>query len=134
MGKIKSNSLKRKFAFLLIVFLTGIGNIAFSQISASLEKELLDFYSHIFDAIKIINTHNDKDAVKKLDAVKLQLIQKAESLSLKISKIPELSETEDNAYMEKIMNEPLIKEMMALMASPSFLKKIEKFRYLKWQY
>ena len=94
---IKSNSLKRKFIFVLIVFFAGIVNSAFSQIPASLEKELFQFNSEIYDAIKIINTQNEKDAVAKLVAVKPQLIQKAKSLSAKISKIPELSEADENA-------------------------------------
>jgi len=131
---IKSNSLKRKFIFVLIVFFAGIVNSAFSQIPASLEKELFQFNSDIYDAIKLINTQNEKDVVAKLVTVKPQLIQRAKSLSEKISKIPELSETEENAYMEKILKDPLFKEMMALMSSPSFLKKIENSQVLKKEY
>jgi hypothetical protein len=81
MGKMKSNSLKRKFAFALIVFFAGILTHAFSQIPASLEKELIQFNSDLYDALKIIDTQNEKDAVAKLALVKPKLMQQAASLS-----------------------------------------------------
>ena len=77
---MKSNSLTRQIAFVLVIFYAGITNIAFSQLPASLEKEFIQFYSDIYNALKIIDTQNEKDAVKKLGEIKPKLNQEAESL------------------------------------------------------
>ena len=131
---MKSNSLKRKFAFALIVFFAGILTHAFSQVPASLEKELILFNSDIYKALKIIDTQNEKDAVAKLALVKPELMQQAESLSAKISKVPDLSEAEENALMQRMMENQVIMDMMTLMSNPAFLQKLENSQVLQKEY
>lgn len=131
---MKSISFKIKLFFILILFIAGIVNSAFSQVPASLEKELVEFNSAIYDALKIINTENEKKAVQKLAVVKPQLIQKAKTLSGKLSKQPDLSEAEENALMNKMKEKQVLKDMMALMSNPTFLQKIEKSQLLQKEY
>jgi len=131
---MKSNSLKRKFAFALILLFAGILTPAFSQLTASLEKELIQFNSDIYDAFKIIDTQNEKDAVAKLAVVKPKLIQEAESLSAKISKVPELSEAEDDEWVQRMMENQVFQDMRALMSNPTFLQKIENSPVLQKEF
>ena len=130
MGIMKSNTLKRKFALALIVFFAGFLTQAFSQVPASLEKELIQFNSDIYKAFKIIDTQNEKDAVAKISTLKPKLIQQAKSLSAKISKVPELSEAEENALMQRMMENQVIVDMMAFMSNPTFLQKLENSQVL----
>ena len=121
---MKHNLLTRKIAFVLVIFYAGITNIAISQLPASLEKELLQFNSEIYNALKIIDTQNEKDAVKKLGEIKPKLKQEAESLSAKLSTVPDLSEAEDDALTQRMMEKPEIKDMVALLNNPEFMQKI----------
>jgi hypothetical protein len=134
MEDMKSNSLKRKFAFALILLFAGILTPAFSQVPAYLEKELIQFNSDIYDAFKIIDTQNEKDAVAKLALVKPKLMQQAVSLSAKISKIPDLSEAEEDAWVQRMMGNQLFQDMMAIMSNPSFLQKIENSQVLQKEF
>lgn len=122
---MKRNSLTRKIAFVLVVFYAGITNIAFSQLPASLEKEVIQFYSDIYSALKIIDTQNENDAVKKLGEIIPKLTQEAESLLVKLSTVPDLSEAEDDALTQRMMEKPEIKDMVALLSNPEFMQKIE---------
>ena len=131
---MKSNSLIKKLAFVLIIFSVGITNDVYAQIPASLEKELVQFNSDIYDALKIIDTQNEKDAVAKLEQIKPRLMQLAESLSAKISKFPELSEAEDDAWIQRMMEYQVIKDMIALMSNPAFLQKLENSQVLQKEF
>jgi len=134
MGIMKNNTLKRKFAIALIVFFAGFLTLAFSQLPASLEKELLMFNSDIYEAFKIIDTQNEKEAVAKLSTLKPQLMQSATSLSAKLSKVPDLSEAEEDAWTERMMEKQEIKDMMALMSNPAFLQKLENNQVLQKEF
>jgi len=131
---MKNNTLKRKFAIALIVFFAGFLTLAFSQLPASLEKELLMFNSDIYEAFKIIDTQNEKEAVAKLSTLKPQLMQSATSLSAKLSKVPDLSEAEEDAWTERMMEKQEIKDMMALMSNPAFLQKLENNQVLQKEF
>ncbi|MBE9517233.1 MAG: hypothetical protein IMY68_01650 [Bacteroidetes bacterium] len=131
---MKSNSLTRKIAFVLVVLYAGITNITFSQLPASLEKEVIQFYSDIYNALKIIDTQNEKDAVKKLGEIKPKLTQEAESLSAKLNKIPELTEAEDDAMTQRMMEKEVFNDMMALLVNPAYIQKIENSPALQREY
>ena len=131
---MKSNSLIRKLAFVLVVFCAGIFTHAYSQVPASLEKEYIQFHSDIYDAFKIIDTQNEKDAVAKLALVKPKLIQEAESLSAKIRKLPDLSEAEDDAWTQRVLESQLLQDMIALMSNPTFLQKLENSQVLQKEF
>ena len=131
---MKSNSLTRKIAFVLVVLYAGITNITFSQLPASLEKEVIQFYSDIYNALKIIDTQNEKDAVMKLSEIKPKLTQEAESLSAKLNKIPELTEAEDDAMTQRMMEKEVFNDMMALLSNPAYLQKIENSPALQREY
>ena len=131
---MKRNSLTRKIAFVVVVFYAGITNIAISQLPASLEKEVIQFYSDIYDALKIIDTQNEKDAVKKLGEIKPKLTQEAESLSAKLSKMPDLTEAEDDAMMQRMMEKEVINDMMTLLSNPAYIQKLENSPVLQREY
>ena len=131
---MKSNTLKRKFVFALIVFFAGFLTHAFAQLPASLEKELVQLNSEIYNALKIIDANNEKEAVAKLSTVKPQLIQSATSLSAKLSKIPDLSGAEEDAWMQRMMEKQEFTDMMALLRNPVFLQKIENSQILQKEF
>jgi hypothetical protein len=131
---MKSNTLKRTYAVAVIVLFAGFFNHALSQLPASLEKELLMFNSDIYEALKIIDTQNEKEAVAKLSALKPQLRQSATSLSAKLSKVPDLSEAEEDAWMQRMMEKEVFKDMMALLSNPAYLQKIENSPILQREY
>jgi hypothetical protein len=131
---MKSNSLTRKIAFVLVVFYAGITNTAISQLPASLEKEFIQFYSDIYNALKIIDTQNEKDAVKKLGEIKPKLTQEAESLSAKLSKIPDLTEAEDDALTQRMMEKEVFNDMMTLLSNPAYIQKLENSPVLQREY
>jgi hypothetical protein len=131
---MKSNSMTRKIAFVLVIFYAGITNTAISQLPASLEKEFIQFYSDIYDALKIIDTQNEKDAVKKLGEIKPKLTQEAESLSAKLSKIPDLTEVEDDALTQRMMENEVFNDMMTLLSNPAYIQKLENSPVLQREY
>jgi len=131
---MKSHTLKQKFALAALVVFAGFFVPAFSQLPASLENELLSFNSDLYKALKVIDTQSEKDALAELAKLKPQLIQQAESLSLKISKVPELSEAEEAAWMQRMMEKQVFKDMMALLSDPSFLHKIENSQLLQKEF
>ena len=131
---MKRNSLTRKIAFVLVVFYAGITSIAISQLPASVEKEYIQFYSDIYKALKIIDTQNENDAVVKLREAKPKLMQQAETLSAKLSKIPDLTEAEDDAFTQRMMEKEVFNDMMALLSNPAYIQKIENSPVLQREY
>ena len=131
---MKSNSFTRKIAFVLIVVYAGITSSAFSQLPASLERDVTQFYSDIYKALKIIDTQNENDAVVKLQEAKPKLMQQAEALSAKLSKIPELSEAEDDVMTQRMMESEVFKDMMALLSNPAYMQKIENSPVLQREF
>lgn len=128
---MKRNLFKLKLILLVLVFFAGSQGKAFSQLPVSLEKELLQFNSDIYDALKILDTQGEKDAVAKLALVKPKLVQAAESLSAKLSKTPDLSEAEEDAWLQRMMENKVFQDMMNLMSNPEFLQKIENSQVLQ---
>lgn len=131
---MKRNTFKQKLILLLLVLFAGSAGNAFSQLPVSLEKELLQFNSDIYDALKIIQTENETNAVAKLSAVKPQLRQEANSLSAKLSKIPDLTEAVEESWMQSMAENQVFQDMMDLMSDPSFLQKIENSKILLQEY
>lgn len=131
---MKNHTLKQKFVLAAIVFFAGFFVPVFSQLPASLENELLSFNSAIYKALKVIDTRSEKDALAELARLKPQLMRQAESLSLKISKVPELSEAEEDAWLQRMMEKQEFKDMMALLSDPAFLQKIENSQLLQQEF
>jgi hypothetical protein len=131
MKKISLNSI---LFFVLILFYAGGVSQAFSQVPASLEKEVIQFNSDIYDALKIIQNQNEKEAVAKLQVVKPKLIQKAQSLSVKISSVPDLSEAEEEALTQRMMENQVFQDMMTLLSNPEYLQKIENSQVLQREF
>jgi hypothetical protein len=131
---MKSHALKQKFVLAAIVFVAGFFIPAFSQVPASLEKELLSFNSDLYKALKVIDARSEKEAIAELAKLKPPLMQQAESLSVKISKLPELSEAEEDAWMQRMTEQQIFKDMMALLSDPAYLHKIENSQLLQKEF
>ena len=131
---MKSKSLKYNRLNLIIIILALSLTHVFSQLPATLEREMLQFNSDVYDALKLIQTNNEADAVKALSKVKPQLIEKASSLSSKLDKIPDLSESQEEEWMQSMLEKQEIKNLMALLSDPEFLGKIEKSRLLQKEF
>ena len=131
---MKTTFVFRSLALLLVAIYTGIANNALSQVPAYLEKELIQFNSDLYDALKIIDTQNEKDAVAKLAVVKPELMQQAAALSAKISKAPELSEAEEDAWVQRMMKNKVIQDLTTLLSDPAFLQKIESSQALQKEF
>jgi hypothetical protein len=126
--------MNRTFALALMVLFTGILNDAISQLPANLEKELIKFNSNIYDALKIIDTQNERDAVAKLEEIKPELRKEAESLSGKLDLIPDLSDDEEEAWIQRMSEQQVIGDLMVLLSNPEFLRKIESSQALQKEF
>lgn len=131
---MKIKSLKFNRLTLLIVFLAVSMTPVYPQLPASLEKELLEFNTDVYEAMKLIQTNSEAEAVKAISTVKPQLSQKASSLSSKLNKIPDLSESQEEEWMQKMSEKQEIKNLMALLNDPEFLDKIENSRVLQQEF
>ena len=128
---MKRNVLKRLLFFVLIMIYAGGLSQSFSQVPASLEKDLIQFYSDIYDVLKIVHIQNEKDAVATLELKKPGLIQQANSLSAKLDRIPDISEAEEEALTQRMMEHEVFTEMISLMSDPEFLQKIANSQVLQ---
>lgn len=131
---MKRNPLKLNYLLVILLVLAGSIGSVFSQLPATLEKELLQFNSAVYDALKIIQTNNEADAVTKLSSVKPRLRQQASSLAAKLSQIPDLSEAEEEEWVLSMSEKPEIRNLMTLLSDPGFMQKIENSQVLQQEF
>ncbi len=113
---------------------SGIGSPAFSQMPASLEQEYIQFHSSLYDALSVLGEENETDAVAKLNELKPQLMQSAESLSEKLARLPDLSAEEEDVWMQRMMEKREFKDLMALLSDQSYMQKIENNQGLQREF
>ncbi|WP_430815651.1 hypothetical protein [Carboxylicivirga sp. RSCT41] len=121
--KIRMYTIRRAtslFTVLLSMFCLN----AFAQLPAALEKEYDQFNAQIYKAFQIMNSEPEAIAIKKVSEIKAELIKTSEKLFPKLNALPELTEKQENDFMQKTMSKPLYQDMMKLMADPVFIKKI----------
>ncbi|MCK5694966.1 MAG: hypothetical protein KAI08_18995, partial [Bacteroidales bacterium] len=58
----------------------------------------------------------------------------AESLSAKLSKMPDLTEAEDDAMMQRMMEKEVINDLMTLLSNPAYIQKLENSPVLQREY
>jgi hypothetical protein len=131
---MKRNLMKLNALILLIVFVAVNPSHVFSQLPASLEREIVQLYSDLNDAFEIISTQNESKAVAELSAIKPQLKQKARSLSARLSEIPDFSEAEEEAWNRRMMEKQELQDMMALLSNQSFIAKVEGSQVLQQEF
>ncbi len=128
------NLLNREALFLLIALFIANTNQVFSQLPASVEKEIEQLYSDIFKALEAISTQSEADAVKVLSEIKPELERKAASLAARLNEIGEISEADEEAWNRKMMEKPVFKDMMALLSDQKLMAKIASSQVLQQEY
>jgi hypothetical protein len=131
---MKRNVLIRPLFFVLMMIYAAGVTRSFSQLPASLEKELIHFNSDIYETLKIIQSQNEKDAIILIQQKKPELIEQAKILSAKLDRIPEPSAEEEEAWAKKMMDHEVITGMLALLSDPVFLGKIENSQVLQSEF
>lgn len=104
------------------------------QIPQHLEKELDAYNSRIYDALKILNTLPEEEALIKVAKIKTELFEEGESLSKKLERLPDLSADEEASFTQRQMEKPLYKDMVALMSSEEFQNKLFQSEALSREY
>jgi hypothetical protein len=131
---MKRISLNRNVSLLLIGIFIVCTSQVYSQLPASLEKEFVQLYSDIYKALEIISSQSESKAVEELSEIKPELMRKASSLAAKLSEIPDLSQAEEEAWTQKMMEKQVSKDMMTLLSDRNFTAKIENSQVLQQEF
>lgn len=123
---------RMRLVIALIILMAGTS--AMAQIPASLERELDQYNEKIYKALQILNTEQESAAISKVKGIKDGLAVDCESLLSKLEALPELSEEQDEAFMEKQIAKPLYQNLMILLSDPAFLQKMENSPALMKEY
>lgn len=116
----------------LIILITGTSVMA--QIPASLERELDQYNEKIYKALQILNSDQESTAISRVKGIKDELALDCQSLVSKMEALPELSEEQDEAFMEKQIAKPLYQNLMILLSDQDFLQKMENSPALLKEY
>jgi hypothetical protein len=95
-----------------------------AQIPDNLIRQLDEFTAEIYKALVTLNTQPEKIAVNRVQEMKKDLEIKAASLRNEIENVPDLSEEEDEAFMEQQMGKKLYQDLMSLLSNQEFNMKI----------
>lgn len=125
---------KIKAVFLIVFFCFYFGNNLFAQISSSLEKELNQFNEEVYKALEILNTQPENVAIPKVAVIKKELMVKAEALRPRLEALPDMTEEEEKAYLQKQMEKPVFKNLMALLSNEEFTRKITEHPKLQKEF
>lgn len=117
----------------MLFMISGILKPALAQIPAAMEKEMDNINAAIFDAMKIIDTKSEAEALKQLAVMKPKIEKQVEAFASKWGGT-ELSEEDEIAFGQKMLEKQLYKDMYALMGKPSFISKIEASPELKKEF
>jgi hypothetical protein len=108
----------------ITVLLTIVVGTASAQIPSSLENELDNFNIEIYQALLLLKTETENDAVAKLATIKPELRARETSLLAKIDEYPEMSEEEEEAFDERQLSKPVYKNLVLLLNDNEFKKKV----------
>ena len=121
--KEKKVNVKTTLFVLLFLFSFNFNN-ALAQIPASLEKEIDQYNTEIYEGLKLLKTQPEKDAIAELAILKPKLRAKAQSLLPRMNAVPEMSEVEEEAYLQEQMAKPIYKDLVVLLNDAEFKKKV----------
>jgi hypothetical protein len=117
---LPGNKKLQALGFLLILFTSLVS----AQIPARLISELDAYNEQIYKGLLILKDQPEEKAISELADIKKDLYAKAESLQGEMEKFPELTEEQDQAFMEQQMGKKLYQDMMNLLSDPQFNQKI----------
>src|SRR5210317_1922612 len=103
--KEKKLSVKTTLFVLLSLFSFNFNN-AMAQMPASLEKEIDQYNTEIYEGLKLLKTQPEKDAIAELAILKPKLRAKAKSLLPRINAVPEMNEAQEEEYLQEQMGKP----------------------------
>ncbi|HSH20961.1 MAG TPA: hypothetical protein VLA03_10935 [Draconibacterium sp.] len=124
---------KRIYLFVTILIFMGILKPAAAQIPAAMEKDMDNINAAIYEALKVIDSKNEAEALKQLVIMKPKIEAQVMAFAARWDG-EELSDEEEIAFGKKMIEKQLYKDMYALMAKPSFMSKIENSSSLKKEY
>ena len=97
------------FTLSIIFFYT----IVYSQVPASLEKEIDVFYTDMLNAYKILKNEDIRTAVNKVSSLRPSLVRRSEDISRKIFDL-QLNEEQYLQFGKKLLEKSYMKEYMSL--------------------
>lgn len=121
-----------RLILLLIIIITS-GRIASSQVPASLEKEISNFYSELVNAYKILRDDDVSKAVSRVSSIRADLEKKSVEISRKLLSLG-LSEADYILLGQKILQESYMKEYMAVLMDKKLEDRINSYPQIKGEF
>jgi len=112
---------------------TGISGQLSADVPAAMEKDMDNLNSAFYEALKVIDTQSESEALAQLAVLKPKLEAQAKAFAAKWEGT-ELSDEDEMKLGMKMLEKPLYKDMYALMGNPSFMSKIENSPALQKEY
>jgi len=111
---------------ILILFIVVVCSIqsGYSQIPESMVREVDKFTNDMLNAFYILRDKTEDNAVKELGELKPVLIERANSLLSKLENLPDPTEIQEEAYVNKQMEKQVYKDFMTLLSNREFLNRI----------
>ena len=116
-----------------IVLLTGLSGQLSAGVPAAMEKDMDELNSALYEALKVIDTKSESEALAQLAVMRPKLEAKTKAYAAKWAGT-ELSEEDEMELGRKLLEKQSFRDMYALMESPSLLSKIENSPALKREY
>lgn len=113
---------KNVFVAMIMLFAGTVNGLA--QIPASLEKEIDRYNEKVYEALMILNTEPEADALSQVIEIKKELRAESDRLLPKMEALPELSEEQEQAFMEKQMSKALYQKITDLFSDESYIQKV----------
>lgn len=131
--KVNIPAFRKGFLFALIVLLAGISGPSSAEVPAAMEKDMDSLNSGFYEALKVIDTKSESEALAELAVMKPKLEAQARAFAEKWADT-ELSDQEEIELGQKMLGKPLYKDMYTLMGNPAFMSKIESSPALKKEF
>lgn len=131
--KVHVPAFRKAFLAALVALLAGISGPLSAQLSAAMEKDMDSLNSGFYEALKVIDTKSESEALAELAVMRPKLEAQARAFAEKWADT-ELSDQEEIELGQRMLGKPLYKDMYALMGNPAFMSKIESSPALKKEF
>jgi hypothetical protein len=124
----------RKRILITVIALLGVfsGQLS-AEVPAAMEKDLDSLNAAFYEALKVIDTESESEALAQLAVMKPKLEAQVRAYAAKWAGT-ELSDEDEMALGMKMLEKPFYKDMSTLVGSPSFAGKIESSPALAKEY
>ena len=123
----------KHWAVLLLIMAMELPVSGQSQIPAAFERDMEVFNAKIYEALKILDTQSEANALWQIESMKPELEVQLRQLEEKWGDL-ELTDAQEIEIGNRILQKQIYKDMIDLISNPEFIEKVEGSPALKREY